>query len=326
MAEGSDGASAILDDNQVPSASNVEAALTARARSFGERFVSQRERLGFTLQQVSTCTKVHPRFLKAIEQSDFSRLPCEFLAKSFIRAYAQSIGLNESEVITEYVELTGRAQSDHSSGDERETGPKAGSSHRLPLQNRHVLLITVLVASAVLFLATRHVQRRNGSSGGAQGLCVEQVPSTEVTKVSPEISRAPSRILYPTYPPQGRVSQFIEAPTEQSPQASVCTTGAFCILIKARQDAWMSINVDGKVIMKDTLVAPAQKWVAAQRHVIIRAGNIGALDFSFNGTQLPSQGNYDEARTLSFSTQGLERDLAPNSAILQTSEPTPETH
>jgi hypothetical protein len=85
-----------------------------------------------------------------------------------------------------------------------------------------------------------------------------------------------------------------------------CAASTICVQINARENAWVSISVDGKVIAHSTLVAPARKLIAAQRRLVIRAGNIGALDFRFNGAQLPAQGDYDEAKTLSFSPNGLE--------------------
>jgi len=67
------------------------------------------------------------------------------------------------------------------------------------------------------------------------------------------------------------------------------------LTIKVRQDAWMSIIADGHSVLSETLVAPNE-----------RSGNIGAVDFSFNGDSLPTQGAYGEARTLSFNAYGLE--------------------
>src|SRR5579864_5813973 len=86
-----------------------DSAMAARARAFGELFVQHRQRLGLTLQQVSSFTKLHPRFLKAIEQADFSKLPGGILTKSFIRAYAQEIGIDDTQAVSEYLAITGQA-------------------------------------------------------------------------------------------------------------------------------------------------------------------------------------------------------------------------
>jgi hypothetical protein len=62
--------------------------------------------------------------------------------------------------------------------------------------------------------------------------------------------------------------------------------------------------------MQDTLVAPAEKSVAAQREIIVKAGNVGAVDFSFNGRKLPAQGDYGQVKTLNFDPNGLQPEAA----------------
>jgi hypothetical protein len=83
------------------------------------------------------------------------------------------------------------------------------------------------------------------------------------------------------------------------------------VLIKAREDSWISISVDGKEIMQDTLVAPAEKSATAHKEMVIKAGNVGALGFSFNGRELPAQGDFGQVKTLTFSPSGLQPSLPP---------------
>lgn len=96
------------------------------------------------------------------------------------------------------------------------------------------------------------------------------------------------------------------APAESQTTTPEPANGAFLVVVQARQDSWVSIVADGKEVMKDVLGAPAQKAIEAHKEVVIKAGNIGALDFVFNGKKLPSQGNYDEVKTLTFDPNGLQ--------------------
>jgi len=45
--------------------------------------------------------------------------------------------------------------------------------------------------------------------------------------------------------------------------------------------------------------------VRANSQVVIKAGNIGALDFWFNGQKLPAQGDLDQVKTVTFDSAGL---------------------
>ncbi len=81
--------------------------------------------------------------------------------------------------------------------------------------------------------------------------------------------------------------------------------GAFQVLIQAREDSWVSITADGKQIFQDTLTAPVEKSVEARSEIVIKTGNAGALDISFNGKKLPSQGSYNQVKTITFDPNGL---------------------
>ncbi len=58
------------------------------------------------------------------------------------------------------------------------------------------------------------------------------------------------------------------------------------VLIKAHEDSWVSITADGQQIMQDTLAAPAEKSIEGRNQIVIKTGNAGALDISFNGKKL----------------------------------------
>ena len=81
--------------------------------------------------------------------------------------------------------------------------------------------------------------------------------------------------------------------------------GSFAVLVNAEDDSWISITADGRVLFQGTMVAPTQRLVHAQNQIAIRAGNVGALDFSFNGKKLPTQGDTGEVKTLTFGPGGL---------------------
>ena len=57
--------------------------------------------------------------------------------------------------------------------------------------------------------------------------------------------------------------------------------------------------------MQDTLAAAAEKVIEARDQIVIKAGNIGALDISFNGKKLAAQGDYNQVKTLTFDPNGL---------------------
>jgi hypothetical protein len=77
------------------------------------------------------------------------------------------------------------------------------------------------------------------------------------------------------------------------------------VQIKAREDSWVSILADGKPAMEETLSPPTEKSIEAHSEVIIKTGNVGALDILFNGKQVPPQGDFSQVKTLTFDSNGL---------------------
>ena len=58
--------------------------------------------------------------------------------------------------------------------------------------------------------------------------------------------------------------------------------------------------------MQDTLYASAERSVGAHNQIVIKTGNAGALEISFNGNKLPAQGAYNQVKTLTFDPKGLK--------------------
>jgi len=79
---------------------------------FGEKFRTAREAKNLSLDDVSNVTKISSRMLSAIEQEHFDQLPGGVFNKGFIRAYAKHLGLNDADLITEYLACLRQAQID----------------------------------------------------------------------------------------------------------------------------------------------------------------------------------------------------------------------
>jgi hypothetical protein len=71
---------------------------------FGEKFRTQREQRGLTLDAISNTTKISTRMLKALEDERFDLLPGGVFNKGFVRAYARQIGLDPEIAVSDYLE------------------------------------------------------------------------------------------------------------------------------------------------------------------------------------------------------------------------------
>jgi hypothetical protein len=71
--------------------------------AFGEKLRKQREQRGLELDAISNTTKISTRMLRALEDEHFDQLPGGVFNKGFVRAYARQVGLDEEEVVADYL-------------------------------------------------------------------------------------------------------------------------------------------------------------------------------------------------------------------------------
>jgi cytoskeleton protein RodZ len=267
--------------------------------TFGERLKLTREQRGMTLEQVSSSTKIGVRFLRALEEEHFEKLPGGIFNKGFVRSYARTVGANEEETIAAYLAASGLAATGEDLAKKPLDDPETPLSHPagaeaswqirtpvgIPRHGLTLALVALLLVASVVFLALRSRQLNGGAGefglGGAAGSKAgTQNTSSAAGRGGP--TATPARF------PDGRPRP-----------------GEFVVKIKASDDSWLLITADGKQIMQDTLAAEEEKSITAQKEIVIKAGNVGGLDFWFNGTRLASQGEFGNVRTLIFDGRGL---------------------
>ena len=73
--------------------------------SFGARLRQQREQQQIALTAVADRTKINRALLEGLERDDLSNWPAGIFRRSFIRCYAQVIGLDPDAVVREFLEL-----------------------------------------------------------------------------------------------------------------------------------------------------------------------------------------------------------------------------
>ena len=73
----------------------------------------ENERLrGISLDEIVATTKIGRRLLLALEEEQFDLLPGGIFNKSYVRAYAKCVGIDEDEAVAEYLEAAKEAPPD----------------------------------------------------------------------------------------------------------------------------------------------------------------------------------------------------------------------
>ena len=77
------------------------------------------------------------------------------------------------------------------------------------------------------------------------------------------------------------------------------------LVVRAEENSWISVTVDGQIVSQETLIAPAHASFRASREIAVKVGNAGGVTFLWNGKEIPAQGVQSEAKTVVFDIGGL---------------------
>jgi cytoskeletal protein RodZ len=70
--------------------------------TFGERLKRERELREVSADEVANATRISPRFLQALENEDWAKLPGGVFGRGFVRTIARYLGLDEDSLLAEY--------------------------------------------------------------------------------------------------------------------------------------------------------------------------------------------------------------------------------
>lgn len=281
--------------------------------TFGARLKREREQRKITLDDISVSTKIGARFLVALEEDQFDQLPGGIFNKGFVRAYARFLGLDENQAIADFVAASAPVTPEIPPQDAPvleamavrvpESIRKRRTDDGIPWGIIALVLLVLAFAFAVWGFYSRDKSPRHRVE--APQAVPAETSTAAAQKGAPERSQPSTEKAAPAPQPQPHEPSAPAAETTTPTAAPAVNTGVFVVLIQAHEDSWLSITADGKQIMQDTLTAPTEKSIEARNQIVIKTGNLGALDFSFNGKKLAAQGRSNQVKTLTFDPNGL---------------------
>ena len=126
----------------------------------GEYLKKERERRNLSLEEVEKSTKIKGRFISAIEEERFESVPSLFYIKSFLRLYAEFLGLNPNDILNRFRQ----EQNDLS------VKPPAIPAFLIPQKRRVapstllLLIFGIVLASSMVYFVSRVSPKRISSS------------------------------------------------------------------------------------------------------------------------------------------------------------------
>jgi len=266
--------------------------------TLGEELKHKREQRGITLAEIAEATRIGTRFLKAIETDNFSILPGGIFTRSFIRAYAKYVGMNEEDAIGLYIQqVAGPATEQQEQAQPVAAAAPKPKKQVSPVVNRPtpiadqprrfepvayrqsrtrtnwstivigagILIFIVLIALALV----KQFNRSSSENGSQASVEPKNAPSPKTA------TQSNSSAAKPDASPQ----------TDRPPGVSLPAVGEPLVvkLEAATGDSWVKYQVDDDkpttVILKQ---GESQNLPPAQRQVTLNCGNRLTLKLKIN--------------------------------------------
>jgi cytoskeletal protein RodZ len=251
--------------------------------TFGEALKREREMRGVSLHEISTATRISTRFLEALENEQWDRLPGGVFNRGFVRAVAHFLGLDEEKLLAEYALVT----DDHPS--------VAVWADRPAVKPRRKW--KSLVAALLLFAAA-----------GAVGWTYWQNPEIFAaiqTVYAPGTSDPPPAAPLPQNPQPARQAG---APTDASGQtAAASSIEPLELKVFASRGTTLTVIIDGKKAYEGRFARGEQQQYKAMSRIEISTGDSHALFLELNGLTVPPLGGPGAPGQITLTHEDLKK-------------------
>jgi len=251
---------------------------------FGERLKREREMREVSIAEVTKATRISTRFIEALENEDWEKLPGGVFGHGFVRTIARYLGLDEEALLGEY---------DLARAETLEPVPSK-PEERIPSPPKWVsvaAVVIILLAIIGLFYAGLYgwhrftayrASKRSSSSSAAAG---QQAATTATTPVAAD-------------PAAGESPQAPAVPLDLSVSTSAATR--------------VRILSDGQKVLDADLPAGETRHFSANRQFEVTAADSSAVLLELNGQAMPPVGAAGASGTMVLSQKNLRQAPSGN--------------
>lgn len=270
----------------------------------GEQIAAAREQRGMTAAQAARQLHIRSEFITAMDAENWARLGPPIYARGFIRNYAKLVGIDPAS-IAEQIDAVLPLQ-----------GPDVAS--RAP---RVPEVSPVIEPEPLTFRTQRAEAPRAGYAwllGGAYALAAILVMAVLYYTFAP----APREQAQSTAQSTTQASNQPDSAVSPAPQDDALFNGGNAgvngakpngvdLQLQLTQDSWLSVTVDGKRVVYQTLPAGTVRDFHGVHEITLRAGNAGGVNATIDGKPLGSLGQPGQVEERKFAAKGPTQTTGP---------------
>lgn len=295
-------------------------------QSVGHKLRDARLRNKLSLEQVSAHTRITLKNLHAIEADELSKIGSAFFYKSFVRQFADLVGLNyDKELSSQVQQIVGAMPEPLMPGQGDAPLPKVPSMRPVRAKRFRWLyplasLIVMLVACSTLYAMWESSKANLGGAVASAASSVVQAFEHARSKLVRSEAGSGTPAAAPASPTDIQTAETKADPGTQdqqpapenrmdaanAPQSSDPIGDGYRIVLSALERTWLSVTTDGKPAYTGILQATESKVLEGHDSARLRTGNAGGITVVFNGKSIGSLGARGQVITIVFTKNSYE--------------------
>jgi len=303
---------------------------------FGEHLKREREMRGVSLEEISAATRISVRFLEALENEQWERLPGGIFNRGFIRSVARFLGMDEENLVAEYAMET----------HER---PEIAVWTKEPVRKRTnwTAIGGAIVVAILVIVGAWYVHHRYGaeisawhqehpiyktlmgrfhhsSATAAMQTSSNQPPSKQLSNTpasavaSSSADKAPQQAgtIAPAQangspmnaaPPNASASNpATAAPSKRPVENAAALAGLMELKVEAGETSTVNVLADGKVVFSGTLESQRTLTFHARTSFTVSSSKSNAVLLELNGHTVPPLGPPGEPGKITLTRDNLK--------------------
>ncbi len=250
--------------------------------NFGERLKRERDMREVSMDELTKATRISTRFIQALENEEWQKLPGGIFGRGFVRTVARYLGLDEEALLAEY---------DLARGDQSQAA-SAKPEERIPSPPKWIPAVAVFIilfVAAGLFYAGRYGWRsylahRAAKKSAASSLDLQ--PQSQINAATPVPAADPS-------------ARSLTVPLDLSVSTSAATR--------------VRILADNKLLLDAELPAGETRHFSANQQFEVTAADSSAVLLELNGQAIPPLGAPGSSGTMVLGQKDLKQATDGNS-------------
>lgn len=295
----------------------------------GQNLKAAREARGLTIENIEEKTKIQRRYLTAIENGEFEKLPGDFYVRAFIKQYAEVVGLNGNELLNDFHATVPTPQPDEyveNSNENKVERVKRTTNNKKGLWKNYIpqaiIVVGVVVVIGIIYLVytSFFAQPNKSTSPKPDNIIVNSKveSSSKKSSKSAKDEKSSSKSSKTGDLKVTSEGQYIYTVT------NVPTDGTEVEISSDTDAVWTAVNLDGTMSWQGTINGGEKQTVkipATTKAVLINLGNTVSVKIKIGDQTLKlddTDSNSPQNLTLNLSTGAT--DEASQSSSQSSSE------